>query len=248
MKQAAIIIPTTGNPKVGKAIESALNQTYKNTKVYVVVDGATFASKTIDIISENNLWEENVLPDNQNLIFQVIDENTGANGENGHRIFAAMSFLSSADYMFFLDQDCWIDDNHVESCIKLIEDNNLDWCYSLRKIMSEDEKFICNDVSESVGKYNVLFDYKLVDTNCYCIKREIAMLTVPYFVGKFGHDRRLYSVLENNFKNFETTGLFTTNYRLGGDNNLSGEFFKQNNQSAIERYKTMYNKEFPWSN
>lgn len=244
MKQAAIIIPTTGNPKVGKAIESALNQTYKNIKIFIVVDGNEYALPTIDVISENNLWEDDSIhPDDKKLIFQVLEENTGANGQNGHRIYSAMSFLSNADYLFYLDQDCWFDENHVESCINLMEKNDLDWCYSLRKIINTEGKVECNDDCESLGIYKPVFDYNLVDTNCYCIKRDVAMLASPYFVGGWGHDRRYLAVLMNNFKKYDCTGKYTTNYRLGGDNNLTPAFWKEWNSTVEKLYK---GNEYPW--
>ena len=45
-KSAAIIIATTGKSVVKKAIESSLNQTHKNKKVYLVVDGDIFLEST----------------------------------------------------------------------------------------------------------------------------------------------------------------------------------------------------------
>ena len=232
MKQAAIIIPTTGNSKVEFAIESAIKQTYQNTKVYVVVDGAQYSTFIDNLDIDSNKVEIYYLP-----------ENTGANGQNGHRIYSAMSFLVNADYILYLDQDCWFDENHVESCINLIEKNDLDWVHSLRKIHSPTAGYICNDDCESLGMSTPVFNYALVDTNCYCIKREVAMMVAPYFVGGWGHDRRYLQVLVNNFDKFDCTGKYTTNYRLGGDNNLTGEFWQTWNLKVEEMYA---GKEFPW--
>lgn len=240
MKQAAIIIPTTGNSKARFAVESALNQAYENTKVYVVIDGDQYYSETF----EDDLMQLAGINLNKKLQTYLLPENTGANGQNGHRIYSAMSFLTNADYILYLDQDCWFDENHVESCVNLIEKNNLDWCYSLRKIFKEDATYICNDDCESLGVYtHPAFNYQLIDTNCYCIKREIAMMVAPYFVGGWGHDRRYFQVLANNFKNFDCTGKYTTNYRLGGDNNLTGEFWQTWNMNMQELY---IDKQLPW--
>lgn len=234
MKQSAIIIPTTGTKEVWKAVESSLNQTYENTKVYLVVDGIQYSQKIVGKSLFKNFGDK--------LVEYYLPENTGANGQNGHRIYSAMSFLIDADYILYLDQDCWFDPNHVQSCIDKIEKEDLDWCYSLRKIMSKEEEYICNDDCESLGKYNPNFDYNLCDTSTYCIKREVAMLVSPYFVGGWGHDRRYYSVLSQNFPKFNTTGKYTLNYRLGGDNNLQGEFFKHWNSISEQKY----NANFPW--
>ena len=69
------------------------------------------------------------------------------------------------------------------------------------------------------------------------------MMVAPYFVGGWGHDRRYFQVLSANFKNFDCTGKYTTNYRLGGDNNLTGEFWKTWNKRTEEAFK---NTEMPW--
>jgi glycosyltransferase involved in cell wall biosynthesis len=239
MKQAAIIIPTTGNSKVEYAVESALKQTYKNTKVYLIIDGSEHSYKV-----DRTDWDLDLdYEQRDRLLIYELEENTGANGQNGHRIYSAMSFLSNADYLFYLDQDCWFDENHVESCIKLLETKDLDWVYSLRKIHSKSAGYLCNDDCESLGMYAPVFDYQLVDTNCYCIKREVAMMVAPYFVGGWGHDRRYLQVLATNFKKFDCTGKYTTNYRLGGDNNLTGAFWEAGNAKVEELYK---DKEFPW--
>lgn len=235
MKKAGIIIPTTGASTVWKAVESALSQTYANTDVYLVADGIEYSRKIMGHTIFKNLGDR---------VFEYhLPKNTGANGQNGHRIYSAFSFLSDADYLFYLDQDCWFDENHVESCVNYLESNNLDWCHSLRKIVSENGDYICNDDCESLGKYTPNFDYNLVDTNCYCIRRDCAVLASPYFVGGFGHDRRYYQVLSNNFK-FGCTGKYTINYRLGGNNMLSPEFFQHWNTMS----ETKYAGNLPWRN
>jgi glycosyltransferase involved in cell wall biosynthesis len=236
MKQAAIIIPTTGAETVWKAVESALAQTYENTKVYLVTDGIEYTSKVVAKSLFQNYGKK--------FVEYYLPENTGANGQNGHRIYSAFSFLVDADYILYLDQDCWFDEHHVEKCIDEIESKNLDWCYSLRKIVSKEGEYICNDDCESLGKYAPVFNYNLCDTSTYCIKREVAMLVAPYFVGGWGHDRRYFEVLSNNFQKFESSGEYTLNYRLGGDNNLTGDFWISWNKEVEKKY----NGKYPWRN
>ena len=234
MKQAAIIIPTTGSALVKYAIESAISQTYKNTIVYLVVDGSIYYDAV------NSILKGIDIPDNLKVYY--LPENTGANGQNGHRIYSAFSFLSSADYLFYLDQDCFYDENHVESSVDLIESKDLKWSFSLRKIVSVDGNYLCNDDCESLGHYKPVFNYNLCDTGTYCVTREVAMLVSPYFVGDWGHDRRYYEVLSRGFPKFSCTGKYTLNYRLGGDNNLKEDFWKHWN----EKVEVMYNGKLPW--
>jgi len=236
MKQAAIIIPTTGADTVWQAVDSAISQTYENTKVYLVSDGIEHSKKVVSKTIFKNFGK--------NLVEYYLPENTGANGQNGHRIYSAFSFLVNADYILYLDQDCWFDKNHVESCINKIESDDLDWSYSLRKIVSKEGEYICNDDCESLGKYSTVFNYKLCDTSTYCIKREVAMMVAPYFVGGWGHDRRYFQVLSDNFKKFDCSGEYTLNYRLGGDNNLTGEFWEFWNKES----ENHYNGKYPWRN
>lgn len=233
MKEVGVIIPTTGTEYLKKAVESVLNQTYKNTKLYVVVDGRGSSEKANFQLKDFN---------NYNFEMYYLRENTGKNGQNGHRIYSAFSFLINSDYICYLDEDNWYDETHIESCVDIIQESNLDWCYSLRKIVSKEGNYICNDEAESLGKYNLLFDYNLVDTSCYFIKKNIAMLAAPYFVGEWGHDRRYYAVLSENFNKFDTTGKYTLNYRLGSNNNLQGEFFINSNNVMESKLKGHY----PW--
>lgn len=231
MKSAGIVIPTTGNPIVFDAIKSALNQTYSNLKVYLVIDGEEFSSIQYQLFEYKNLF------------VYSLPENTGKNGQNGHRIYSAFSFLINTDYIFYLDQDCFYDSDHVETCINTLEKNNLDWCHGLRKIVDKNGHYICNDDSESLGKHKPLFDYHLVDTNCFAIKTSVAQLVSPYFVGTWGHDRRYTNILMEHFKNYDCTGKYTVNYRMGGvDNKVSAGFFLNSNNIVHQKY----NGVFPW--
>lgn len=234
MKMGAVIIPTTGDAKVEYAIQSVLHQTYKNTKLYLVTDGNKYQSKVNQILEKF---------ENNKIIPYYLPENTGHSGQNGHRIFSAFSFLVEADYIFYLDQDNFYDKEHVESCINLLEKKNLSWVYSLRNIVDHSGEFLCKDDCESLGKYTPIFDYNLVDTSCYCVRTDVARLVAPYFVGGWGHDRRLYMVLAQNFKSFECTNRYTVNYRLGGNNSLSKEFFTHYNDLVYAKY----NGELPWN-
>ena len=158
---ATVIIPTTGSRDLEQALNSVLNQTYK-THAYVVIDGPEHAQKVDDIIYHMTLPSP--------LKVTTLNENVGANGFYGHRVYAAFTHLINTDYVLYLDQDCWFKPNHVETCVKTIEDNKLDWCYGLRDIYEQDGEFACHDDCESLGPKWPIMGYPHVDTNCYCIK------------------------------------------------------------------------------
>lgn len=240
MKKVTVILPTTGDPTVADAIKSVLNQSYENTELYVVVDGPEYQDDYFDVLYDHNLNEHPKYF--QNCLVTFLVENVGK-GYYGHRVFASFPHLVNSDYVLFLDQDCWYDENHVETMINTIESNNLDWCYSLRKIVNNAGEFVCNDECESLGKWNPVMQYNHVDTNCFCIKTEVAIKICQVWHGKWAADRVFYNAMNQHFPNYDCTGKYTVNYRLGGnEGSVTGEFFKEWNKKTFE----MYNGEYPW--
>lgn len=233
---ATVIVPTTGSPQLKNAVESVLSQSHE-TKCYVVSDGIQYHSNT-RIITDDFLSKKN-------LERCFLPLNVGANGFYGHRVYAAFTHLINTKYVLYLDQDCWFEPNHVESCIKTIEENNLDWSYSLRRIHLNNDEFLCNDDCESLGKWPVFSgDYKHIDTNCYCIKTEVAIKLAQVWHGGWGQDRVFFSVLSQHFPKFECSGKYTLNYRVGGNaGSVKPEFFMYGNNMM----KQKYNGEFPWT-
>ena len=231
---ATVIIPTTGSSDVRKAIESVLNQTYP-TICYLVCDGEENYGKTKVITDEyggNPLFKKCFLP-----------INVGSDGFYGHRIYASFSHLVNTPYVLFLDQDNWFEPNHVQTCVDTIVQNNLDWSYSLRNIYEKDE-FVCQDNCESLGKWQTFLGQNHIDTNCYCIKTDIAQRIASVWHGKWGQDRVYLYTLANNFKNFDCTKEYTVNYRVAGNaGSVNKEFFEKGNNIMNERY----NGVFPWT-
>ena len=233
---ATVIIPTTGSSDLEQALNSVLNQTY-STKAYVVIDGIENYEKVDKILYHMKL------PDMSKFNICVLPENVGANGFYGHRIYAAFTHLISTDYVLYLDQDCWMEPNHVESLVNTIESNNLEWAYSLRNICESDGSFTCQDNCESLGPKWPIMGYRHVDTNCYCIKTEVAIRLAQVWHGGWGQDRVWYQVLSQNFPNYDVTGKFTVNYRVGGnDGSVKKEFFEYGNKIMNDKY----NGVFPW--
>lgn len=236
---ATVIIPTTGSPELKTAIESVLNQTYK-TNVYIVVDGRENSTDVLDMCSRNYFWDSQYR-DRMNLC--VLSENVGANGFYGHRIYAAFTHLINTEYVLYLDQDCWFEPDHVEKCLKTIKENDLQWTYSLRSICDENGEFICRDDCESLGPNWPEAGYAHVDTNCYCLKTDVANKIASVWHGKWGQDRVFLHHLYNNFPQFDCTGDYTVNYRLGGnEGSVKSQFFLYNNVTTKEKYIGDY----PW--
>jgi glycosyltransferase involved in cell wall biosynthesis len=233
-KSATVIISTTGSAVLSDAIGSVLTQTYRNTSCWVVIDGPQFIDAANIICSRYP--SVRVLP---------LLENTGGSGFYGHRIYAATSFLCNSDYILFLDQDNWMQPTHVGSQIDNCEINNLDWSYSLRRIHDKDGNYLLDDNCESLGKWPIYFgdQHHLVDTSCYCIKKDVAARVGGAWYCGWGGDRQFYATISHHFKNFNTTGLHTLSYRLDGNSNsVNKEFFENGNNIMSQKY----NGKFPW--
>jgi glycosyltransferase involved in cell wall biosynthesis len=229
---ATVIIPTTGSPDLRKAIDSVLAQTYE-TKCYVVVDGV------------DNFGKAKVITDEYGDQIEVarLPINVGANGFYGHRVYAAFTHLVNTEYVLYLDQDNWIEPNHVQTCVDTIEKTRVDWVYSLRNICDSEGTFITQDNCESLGKYKTFQGTHHVDTNCYCLKTQVAIKLAQAWHGGWGQDRVFLNALMTYVPKYECTGNYTLNYKLGGnEGSVKEDFFLHGNNYMNIHYKG----DFPW--
>jgi hypothetical protein len=232
--KATVIIPTTGSDEVVGAIDSVLKQTIE-TQVYLVCDGKEFTDKVKRIAEKyatNSFVKVCYLP-----------LNVGANGFYGHRVYAAFTHLINTEYVLYLDQDNTFKPNHVESCINTIEKYSLDWSYSLRSIIDKKGKHLCDDNCESLGKWHTYHGVNHIDTNCYCIKTEIAIKLASAWHGGWGQDRVFLGAIAQHFPRFDCNGEYTVNYRVNGNpGSVTPEFFENGNAIMSKKY----NGDFPW--
>ena len=234
MNKVTVIIASTGAKPLSKAIESVLNQTIP-TNCYVVCDGDEYRG-AVKVITDNYLG-------NPNFKVAYLPINVGAKGFYGHRIYAAFTHLVNTEFLVYMDQDCWMENNHVESCLKSITSKDLQWTYSLRKICGKLDDYICNDDCESLGKWNTYHGVNMIDTSCYFVKTEVATKLTSVWHGGWGVDRAYYSVLNHHFKKYDCTGEYTINYRVGSnEGSVTGDFFINGNKIMNDKY----NGVLPW--
>ena len=232
--KSTVIIPTTGAPEVCDAIDSVLKQTIE-TQVYLICDGRENQEKVKRIADQ--------YAGNGFVKICYLPINVGANGFYGHRVYAAFTHLIDTQYVLYLDQDNTFKPDHVQTCINVIEKYGIDWCYSLRSIIDKDGEFVCNDDCESLGKWQTYHGINHVDTNCYCIKTEIAVKLASAWHGGWGQDRVFLHTIAEHFPRFECTRKYTVNYRVNGNpGSVTPEFFANGNKVMNEKY----NGEFPW--
>jgi hypothetical protein len=234
---ATVIIPTTGSAEVHTAIKSVLNQTY-DTKCYVVCDGPEYVHAVKNHVK---IFESH--PKYKNIMVCNLPLNVGARGFYGHRVYAAFTHLIDTEYVMWLDQDNWLYENHVKSCIYTIEATNLDWCYSLRQIHNKNGDFVCFDDCESLGKWQTYHGVHHIDTNSYCVKTEVAIKLATAWHGGWGQDRVFLATIAQHFPKWDCTGNYTVHYRVdGGQGSVTADFFENGNKVMFEKYNGVY----PW--
>lgn len=237
--KVAIITPTIGTKHLEKNLDSVSKQTYKNLKHIVVCDGPQYDVSVRKITRHYDGATLFNLP-----------ENTGAGGYNGHRIYGSVPFLIDADYFIFLDEDNWIEPNHVETLVESV--NGYDWAFSLRKIIDQEGEYVCNDDCESLGLWHTCLstDEFFVDVGCYFLPRKLAIQTAPIWYRRARHpqeqpevDRLLINILRRNNTKYQTTGEYTLNYRVASrTDSVQSEFFNRGN----EIMKQIHGDVFPW--
>lgn len=238
--KVAIVTPTTGSDYLKDVIDSVNAQTYTEIDHYVFIDG-----------KEREEQAQKILQANPSRYRQLISlpQSTGRDNYNGHRIYGAASFLVNADYICFLDEDNWLEPNHVETLVNEIRKGNT-WAYSFRKIVDSEKNFICNDDCESLGMWKSVLNDNFMDVGCWFVPRNIAVLVAPCWFRRARHpqeqpevDRLISNILLDNYHKFGCTKQYTLNYRVGNrSDSVQGEFFLQGNKAMLEHYRG----ELPW--
>lgn len=232
-----VVTATTCTPYLRQNLNSVLAQTYDNVQHLVVVDGKHHLEKLDYDISTDTI---------------ILPYATGTDQYNGHRIYAAATYLAKGDYLMYLDEDNWLEPNHVQSLVDLAIAKPDGFYCSLRKITDMDGNFICNDDCESLGNWvSVINDY-FVDVNCFFLPKKLALQLTPLWYRRARHyddqpevDRALTFVLRQNKIPCYVSGEYSVNYRAGNrEDSVQAQFFLQGNQIMQERYKG----DFPWRN
>lgn len=231
--KVAVVTPTIGAEYLTQCLQSVENQSYQDLTHYLFLDGQEY---------EKNIWYQ--IGENSSKVKTVrLQENIGK-GWYGHRVYAACSFLVNADVICYLDEDNWLEPNHVQKIVEKIQKGN-DWVFSLRKIFDKDGNFICEDNCESLGKWPAYFNDSVfhVDTSCFGVRRDIAVRIGHAWYGQWGADRQFFNALKKHFNRFDCTNEYSVCYRLDGNaNSVTKEFFDQGNEINSKKY----NNQFPW--
>lgn len=229
--KVAIVTPTIGSSVLSKCVDSVSKQTHNDFVHYIFIDGKEHENKVLPQLASAS-----------KVRMISLEENVGK-GWYGHRVYAACSFLVNADVVCYLDEDNWIEPDHVENLVKVLETNQ--WAYTLRKIYDKDGNYLCDDNCESLGKWPVYFDEKVhhIDTSCFAVRKEVAVKIGHAWYGQWGADRQFFANIARHFPNYDCTNKHTLCYRLDGNpNSVTKEFFQRGNAENEKKY----NGVFPW--
>ena len=224
-----IITATTCTSYLKQNLNSVAAQTYNKIQHLVVIDGKHHTDKLDYDIPADTI---------------ILPYATGTEQYNGHRIYGAMTYLAKGDFIIYLDEDNWLEPNHVQSLVDFIKGNPNAFACSLRKITDMEGNYICNDDCESLGNWeSVIGDY-FVDVNCFFLPKKLALQLTPIWYRRARHpedqpevDRALTYVLKQNKIQCLVTGEYTVNYRAGNRaDSVQAQFFLQGNKIMFDKY------------
>jgi len=229
-----VIIPNYNKGEYLKeCLDSVLNQTYKNWKIYLIDDCSNDSSKEI--------LKEYVQKDKINII--QLDKNSGP---SQCRNLGMKN--SNSEYIAFLDSDDYWPNNKLEAQVNEMLKNEYDFSYT-------DIKFFFNDDNKTLKKTNLpkIYDFKkfinksTMSTSSIMIKRSIVNRN---FFKNVQHEDYLFKcdLLKNgilSFKIFDTFVYYRINKKNRSSNKISNiiNLWKinkfHNNLNFIENIKSL---------
>jgi hypothetical protein len=235
-----VVTPSIGTDNLSHAIASVQAQDYPHVEHLVVADGPQYEARVRAAVPPSTRHRVHLL---------TLPNNTGGDGFNGHRIYAAAPYLVDTHFAAFLDEDNWLDNDHLSSLMAVITAGGLSWAYALRKIVGPDGRYIAHDDCDSLGHWPTWDrpDLHLVDTNCYLLRRDVAVAVGPAWYRRrkdnIDPDMSICHQLLRGFPRCATSGRHTVNYRAGmTEYSAKVDYFLAGNAAMQKRH----GDQFPW--
>jgi glycosyltransferase involved in cell wall biosynthesis len=226
----AVVTSTQGRDTLTRCIESVHNQTYKATH-YVFAHGKEYSNKVQSLVSDDT-------------VAVYLPCANGGGGLAMAPVFAASPYLVNEDVIFYLDDDNFYDPDHIESLVTLIEQHDLGWAYSLRKIVDNSGNYLFDDNCESLGCQPNASGHYLVDNSCYAVRADVARKHSHAWYVPVVSDRSFQASLMQAKVRCGTNGKHSVSYRLShdGSGGMSKEAFIDNNNFMRSKFT-----DFPWT-
>jgi len=234
-----IVTATIGHPFLSRCLKSVQDQTFARREHFVVSDGIEHRDKVNQAVATLTSVRGSVS-------VLSLPYPTGKLGWCGHRIYAAMSLLCNAEFVCFLDDDNWFEPDHIASLVSGIRASDAMWGFSLRRIFDADGNFVAPDNCESLGNLHPVFaddSDRLIDTNCYLLRREVAVACAPIWyrpavpADGLPADRTVTQFLLKEFPRLYCSRRHTVNYTAGSNpSSVQPDYFVQGNRLMQQRY------------
>jgi glycosyltransferase involved in cell wall biosynthesis len=235
-----VVTAATGHRHLGRCVASVRRQTFAGVRHWVVVDGPDREAAVHAAVPDLTAGP-------RPPVVLVLPDPTGLQNWNGHRIYAAASFLVNTEFVCFLDEDNWFEDDHVESLVSALRAERGQWAFALRNIVDGDGRFLAPDQCESLGSLSPVYyapDLRLVDLNCYLLPRALAVAVAPHW---YQPARRGTDTLEPDYvvgkllvthaAPAATNRRHTVNYTVGNrSDSVQAKFFLTGNRIMRARY------------
>lgn len=217
-----ILLPTynTMEQYLKKQLDSLLNQTYTNIKIYISDDAST-KNTLLELLNE---YKDK---DNRIVLFKQ-KQNLGYN-----KNFEFLMNQSTADYIMFCDHDDIWHDDKVEKSLKKIQESNCSLVYANCRQIDENDNVIKNDYFKSKniplikGKSKLAIS-RYAGLGCsQIITKEVKKKMIPFKQEVMAHDWLAgFIANEQNGIDYLYEDLF--DYRLHKSNVFGGRSLSQN--------------------
>lgn len=216
----SIIIPTYKRPdKLIRAIKSVLNQSYQDFEIICVNDSPDFDYSVFDSFFMNL--------EKKNKIKYILNEKNI--GVNFSRNLALSKVSSDSDYVVFLDDDDWFNENALLDVDKyLVQNNGIKWLVTNRCLV---DKKLTNNIKNK-NQLSYLFDYlifkKIKGDATHVIKSDIAKKIRFSKKIKNGEEWFYFIQIPSkiDYVDFDTT--MSEGYDEGGLNQSMKDVYKKN--------------------
>lgn len=215
-----------------KQIDSILNQTYKNIKLYISDDAST-DKKVIEILNKYKNQDDRI-------VIYTHEKNMGFN-----KNFAFLLEQSTSDYIMFSDHDdIWYKDK-VKKSIEKIKKENVSMVYVNARQIDENDKTIKEDYFKYKNMPKITGKNKLAISRCVgigcsqIITKEVKEKMLPIKPEMMAHDW-LAAFVANECKGIDYIEEPLFGYRLHSNNVFGGRSFSQN----INRWKKEKGKSY----
>lgn len=236
MKEKVDILLATYKPNITylkEQIESVLNQTYKNIKLYIS-DDCSNEQEVIEIL-------EDYAKSDDRIELYVQEKNLGY-----IKNFEFLLTKSTAKYVAFCDQDDIWYPNKIEKSLNTLIEKNVDLIYCNSKHINENDEIINlnyfkhKNMPLVKGKNNILTISRYLGLGCSQIfTSEVRQKMLPYKESVMAHDW-LASFIASEAKGVDYIEEPLFSYRLHTSNVFGGRSLNQN----ISRWKQEHGKSY----